>query len=214
MPKSSSQPEQAPSEDRRQAVLKAAAKVFFCKGYERATTLDIATEAKVSKRLLYELFENKQGILVALIKSHTQRMQQPIDVQAPDSAETFYETLRVFGRAFLTELYSEGNIAMTRLAIADALSSGVVAKELAASGSAPVIAAVEKLFGNITEKRLVLFEDAGEATSVYFSVLVGDVRTKLLMGSNIKITKTLVDQRVELAIKVVKVLASQYDGRK
>ncbi|MGZ5799421.1 MAG: TetR/AcrR family transcriptional regulator [Burkholderiaceae bacterium] len=208
MSKSTAQPESPLSEDRRQAVLKAAAKVFFTKGYERATTLDIATEAKVSKRLLYELFENKQGILVALIKLGTQRIQQPIDIPALESTEALYETLRAFGRAFLTELYGERNIAMTRLAIADAASSGVVAKELVASGSGPVIAAVEKLFRQASEKKLIFFDDAEEMTTVFFSVMVGDVRIKLLMGAPIKITKVQIDQRVELAIKVVKALAT------
>jgi AcrR family transcriptional regulator len=213
MPKNTTPPEQDPLEDRRLAVLKAAAKIFFSKGYERATTLDIATEAKVSKRLLYELFENKQGILVALIKLGTQRMQQPIDVPVPESAAAFYETLRAFGRPFLTELYDERNIAMTRLAIADATSSGVVARELATSGSGPVIAAVEKLFKQVADKKLVFFGDAEESASVFFNVLVGDVRIKLLMGAHIKITKALIDQRVELAVEVVKALASRSSVR-
>ncbi len=194
--------------ERRRQVLEAAAKVFFEKGYERATTLDIATEAKVSKRLLYELFGNKQGILEALVKTGTQRMRQPIDIPLPDSADAFYETLKRFGSVFLGELLSEKNIAMTRLAIADASSSGTVAKELAASGSGPVLAATEKLFRHAKEKGYADFDDPVLINSIFFNVLIGDVRIKLLMGAQIKSLENVIEDRVRLALTVIRKLGS------
>ncbi|MBV8653445.1 MAG: helix-turn-helix transcriptional regulator, partial [Alphaproteobacteria bacterium] len=48
------------------------------RGYAGASTLEIATRAKVSKRELYALFGNKQGILTALISSRATRMRQPL----------------------------------------------------------------------------------------------------------------------------------------
>jgi AcrR family transcriptional regulator len=206
MSKKVKEPTAEEGQDRRLSVLKAAAKVFFSKGYEGTTTLDIATEAKVSKRVLYELFGNKQGILEALIESRAQRMQQPVALPIPHDAKTFFETLKSFGRMFLTELFSESNIAMTRLAIADATRSGVVGKELAASGSEPVVASVGKFFQQSADKGCVSFDDAGMATAVFFYVLIGDVRIKLLMGAKIKITKDLVEQRVDFAVRVVQQL--------
>lgn len=196
--------------NRRISVLEAAARVFISKGYEGTTTLDIATEAKVSKRMLYELFGNKQGILEALIKSGAQRMQKPIDLATPADAESFFETLKSFGRIFLTELFSEGYIAITRLAIADATRSSVVANEFAASGSGPVFATVENLFRQSVEKGYVNFDDAGTAAAVFFYVLIGDVRIKLLMGANIKITKDMIERRVNFAVNIVQQLGGKH----
>lgn len=53
------------SESSRQRILEAAFKVFSREGYERASTLAIATEAKVSKRDLYANFASKHDILAA-----------------------------------------------------------------------------------------------------------------------------------------------------
>ena len=52
---------------RRRAILIAAVSVLMEKGYARASTLEIATRARVSKRELYAEFGSKRGILEALI---------------------------------------------------------------------------------------------------------------------------------------------------
>jgi AcrR family transcriptional regulator len=52
---------------RQRAILAAAFSVLMDQGYAGASTLEIATRAKVSKRELYAEFGSKQGILEALI---------------------------------------------------------------------------------------------------------------------------------------------------
>ena len=68
--------------DMRQRILHAAFHAFTENGYAGTSTLAIATRAKVSKRDLYGLFENKQAMLVACIKSRTAAMRaQTLEVQ-------------------------------------------------------------------------------------------------------------------------------------
>src|SRR4051812_24622914 len=58
---------------RRRAILSAAFLVLMEQGYAGASTLEIATRAKVSKRELYAEFGSKRGILEALIASTSAR---------------------------------------------------------------------------------------------------------------------------------------------
>ena len=51
---------------RREQILEAAAAVFSDKGYERATTRDIADAADVSEGTLYNYFASKQDLLLAV----------------------------------------------------------------------------------------------------------------------------------------------------
>jgi AcrR family transcriptional regulator len=51
-------------------ILQAAARVFATKGYERATTREIAAEADVSEGVLYYYFDNKRDLLINLMQSH------------------------------------------------------------------------------------------------------------------------------------------------
>lgn len=54
------------AEQRRQEILKAAASVFARKGYEKATTREIARAADVSEGTIYNYFASKKDLLLAL----------------------------------------------------------------------------------------------------------------------------------------------------
>jgi AcrR family transcriptional regulator len=66
------------SEDRmRERVLGAAFSAFQEFGYAGASTIEITTRAKVSKRELYRLFGNKRAMLTAWIIERARRMRLP-----------------------------------------------------------------------------------------------------------------------------------------
>jgi AcrR family transcriptional regulator len=56
------------AEQRRQGILEAAANVFSQKGYDRATTREIAAEADVSEGTIYNYFPSKQALVDALVE--------------------------------------------------------------------------------------------------------------------------------------------------
>jgi AcrR family transcriptional regulator len=55
-------------EKRREQIISAAANVFADKGYQRATTREIADKAEVSEGLIYTYFENKDHLLLAILE--------------------------------------------------------------------------------------------------------------------------------------------------
>src|SRR5215475_9209023 len=67
----------------RKRVLATAFAVFRKRGFSGASTLEIATRAKVSKRDLYALFGSKHAMLAACIKERAARMRQPLELTAP-----------------------------------------------------------------------------------------------------------------------------------
>src|SRR6516162_9474165 len=71
-----------PEQSVRERVLKAAFGVFRKRGFSGASTLEIATRAKVSKRDLYALFGSKHAMLAACIKEGAGRMRQPLELMA------------------------------------------------------------------------------------------------------------------------------------
>src|SRR5471032_2191908 len=104
---------------RRRAILAAAYDVLMEQGYAGASTLEIATRAKVSKRELYAEFGNKAGILEALIATTAARMQLPL---APaelgngfDGGADFAAALVRYGVTALTELTHPAVVDLNRL---------------------------------------------------------------------------------------------------
>ncbi|HKV14836.1 MAG TPA: helix-turn-helix domain-containing protein, partial [Reyranella sp.] len=60
--------------------MEAAFAVLMERGYARASTLEIATRAKVSKRELYTLFGDKRGVLVEMVARRAARMHQALSL--------------------------------------------------------------------------------------------------------------------------------------
>lgn len=69
MPKKKRDPaeDQARVEERRRQILDAAALVFARRGYQRARTREIAAEAGVAEGTLYNYYESKRDLLLALV---------------------------------------------------------------------------------------------------------------------------------------------------
>src|SRR5436190_21427917 len=105
---------------RRRALLIAAVGVLMEKGYARASTLEIATRAKVSKRELYAEFGSKRGILEALIDSASTEMQVPLAPAEIGDRHALAAALTAYGVTALSTLSNPYLLAMYRLAIAEA----------------------------------------------------------------------------------------------
>src|ERR1700739_4078191 len=87
---------------RRRAMLIAAVAVLMDKGYARASTLEIATRARVSKRELYAEFGSKRGILEALIASSAAEMKAPLAPAEIGDRHAFAAALTAYGISALT----------------------------------------------------------------------------------------------------------------
>ncbi len=68
---------------RRATVLSAAIELFSIKGFERTTIRDIAKAAKLAEGTIYNHFENKTALMVALLDSLTEQGQAKVDMTLP-----------------------------------------------------------------------------------------------------------------------------------
>lgn len=197
----------AEEDDRRAAILRAAGEVFTERGYEAATTLEIATRARTSKRALYQHFGSKQAILAALIRESSARMSAPLDLPMPESPTTFYATLRAFGLGFLKELVAPPRIALYRLAIAEAQRSGSVARELDRGGRARVVEAAARLFRHGAARGFYAPDAVELMTVAFFNILIGPLQVGLLLGVEPPPTERTLEQRVAWAVSAVEKIA-------
>ncbi len=87
-------------EQRKQAIIDAAEKVFFSKGFENATVDDIANEAEFSKGTLYLYFKSKEEIYLAIILRGMKLMGEIFEARLKKSL-TGLETVRELGRGYM-----------------------------------------------------------------------------------------------------------------
>jgi AcrR family transcriptional regulator len=89
------------TEDRRQAIMRAALSVFGEVGYDRASMDEIAARLGCSKATLYGYFSSKEELFAtALLESHSDEAAVFLDTLDPDRDDVS-AVLEAFGRAYL-----------------------------------------------------------------------------------------------------------------
>lgn len=174
-------PEDAGDGSVRERILSAAFAAFMERGYSGASTLEIATRAKVSKRELYALVGSKQDMLVACIAARSARMRlAPAERPAVRDRDSLTRVLQALGARLLGEVSHPTVIATFRLAIAEATQAPEVARVLEAQARRPNRAAL----GEILEEACaagVLRGEPAEIAERFVALLWGDLLMALLL---------------------------------
>jgi AcrR family transcriptional regulator len=168
--------------DMRKRILGAAFKTFTEKGYSGASTAEIATLAKVSKRDLYAEFGNKQGMLVACIQGGTAGMGLSVELPTPHDLTMLATTLANFGRNLLKEVSQPMVIAMFRLAIAEAKRSPEVARVFAPAGRGAARKSLADLLARSAAAGVLEAEEPSEMAEQYLALLWEGLMVNLMMG--------------------------------
>lgn len=105
-------------ERKRQAIVEAATNVFLHKGYAITSMDEIAAEAGVSKRTVYDHFENKENLFQTILVDHWSavfKINQPLFKNSKNSTDSLIE----FAKKFFDFLYQPKTIKLFRLLISE-----------------------------------------------------------------------------------------------
>ena len=167
----------------RERVLEAAFTLFRENGFSSTSMLDIATRARVSKRDLYALFNNKHAILAACISERAQRMRRPLETTTPvpQTREALTKLLVELGISILKTVCHSDALTVFRLAIAESDRAPEVARTLDSSGREANQKALSELIRNAQSRGLIGAGDPALLTARYITTLWGDLLIRLLM---------------------------------
>ena len=188
---------------RRTAIVAAAFAVLMERGYAGANTLEIARRAKVSKRELYAEFGSKSGILEALITSTSAQMQVPLTVAKVVDRDGLAAALTAYGSTALTELTSPPVVAINRLAAAEAGRSSDLGKILDQRGREPNRRALIAVMKQAQAAGALRAGDADLMAGQFFSLLIGDLQLRLMLGVASRPSAKEIRQRAERASEAV-----------
>ena len=189
----------------RERVLKAAFALFRERGFAGASTLEIATRAKVSKRDLYALFDGKQAMLTACIDERARRMRQPVELAAsiPQSRAEVAATLVALGISILRGLSSPEVLAVYRLAIAESDRAPEVARALDAGGREANWRALGEWLAKVQAQDLIGAGDPAAITARFIALLWGDLLIRLLLQLRDAPTPAEIEARAQTAAEAL-----------
>ena len=159
----------------RERVLKAAFGVFRKRGFSGASTLEIATRAKVSKRDLYALFGSKHTMLAACIKERAAHMRRPLELTAalPESSAAVAATLVEFGTSILRLVSHPDVLTVHRLAIAESDRAPEIARTLDRNGREANHAALADWLATAQAQGLIGAGDPAVMAARFLAILWG-----------------------------------------
>src|SRR5580704_17931019 len=165
----------------RERILDAAFAAFMKSGYATASTLEIATRSRVSKRELYALVGNKQEMLIACISERAKRFSVPADLPVLRDRRTLEQVLASFGTKLVREVSDPTVIAVIRLAIAEAVQASEVARALNSIGREASRDALRKIMVEAQASGLLAGRPA-ELAEQFGGLLWRDLLVSLLLG--------------------------------
>jgi AcrR family transcriptional regulator len=185
----------------RERVLNAAFTLFREQGFSSTSMLDIVTLARISKRDLYALFNNKHAVLAAMINQRAQQMRRPLDptTPVPQSREALAALLIEFGVSILSTVSQPEVLTVFRLAIAESDRAPEIARTLNSNGHEANKKALTELLRKGQSLGLVPAGDPGALAADYISELWGDLLIRLLMRIRETPTKREIEARARAA---------------
>jgi len=204
MPRKAARPPAPPADDssRRERILSAAFDAFMTHGYAGASTLEIASRAKLSKRELYLEFDSKQAMLTACLESKARLLRQPLELPPARDLTTLTAVLTTYGDTLLREITQPIVTATFRLAVSEVERSPEVARGLDAVRLA-TRAALVRLLRQAQSDGLIGSGDPEEMATIFASLLWANMQIQLLLGVREPPTPEETKRRATAATKML-----------
>jgi AcrR family transcriptional regulator len=171
---------------RREHILQAAIRVFGAQGFRGATIRDVATEAGVSDGTIYNVFANKEELLIAILEPLLRASQSEAAVPsaAPDTADPA-SLLRAMIHDRWASLTPE-TLAMMRVIWSEALNNPALAQLYLDQIILPVLNAPQSVFRELAERGVIASANVAATLRIITAAFLGLALLKLLEDADLQ----------------------------
>lgn len=189
---------------RRQAMLTAAHDLFIEKGYEATTLSDIVRRSGGSLATLYEMFENKPGLLRAMVGERCSLMADKID-RAVSAHRPPREALREIADHMFDKIMDPQAAALFKAALAQP----GLGRQLYEAGPATGQAKVAAYLAEQSAAGTLSIEDPAEAAQMFFQMMFGQLHMQQMFGIPVELSERDRTARIDRALDAfLKIYAS------
>lgn len=194
---------QKPEESvKRAQILKMAQKLFVKQGYTEVSMDALAQAVPVSKRTLYNHFRDKKALFTAVMQNRCEFISESIERILLQGDKKIEQALTEIGRHFLSVVLSPEAINIYRTAITQVVHFPDMGKLFYASGPMRC----KEIFAIYLQKThdggTLHIPDAKRASEVFFSMLVGRMQMRMLLGVEKRISQKEIEEHIQYVIGV------------
>lgn len=187
---------------RRNAIINAAFNLFHEQGYNNVSMTDIIKRSGGSLATAYELFENKSGLLRAIVTERCASDASLID-QITTMPGTPEDALRKIGHGFLEIMLDAENVGLMRIIMSESMRDPAFGEYLNASVPQMAVSALGNIFARWDEEELLNVDDPTQAAESFFALLLHHQHLRALCGLPVTMTQMQKDRHVEHVVKMI-----------
>jgi AcrR family transcriptional regulator len=166
---------------RREALLRAAAEVFFEQGYA-ATSIDAIIErAGGSKRNIYNEFGNKQGLFSAIVKQNADRALSTLVIEQMEDRD-LQATLTAFGRHLMDVYMSPTLIGIYRIAVTEANRFPDLVKSFYEQGPGRATSRLAEVLEAANKRGEIRTDDCLRAAGHFVGMIRDNLHLQVVLG--------------------------------
>lgn len=187
------------STDRRDALLKAAAEIFFEQGYAATSIDSIIERAGGSKRNIYSEFGNKQGLFSAIV---TQSADKALSTLILDEDRDLRQTLSSFGRRLMDIYMSPTLIGIYRIAVTEAIRFPDLVKSFYEQGPGRAESRLAEVLASAGQRGEIRADDCSRAAGHFVGMIRDNLHLQVVLGLRPAPSASEVDAAVESAVEI------------
>jgi TetR/AcrR family transcriptional repressor of mexJK operon len=171
-----------PVDQKTDAIVKAARKTFLARGFDAASMDQIALEAAVSKRTVYNRFRSKEELFGAAIED-TCRKILPVDVDEIDFGLPPGELLMQLSLQFVKGVLDPEALSLRRIAAFEAERTPAIGQSYLAHGPQWMVDKYSPILVRMVEKGVLKIDDPEAAIWQLGALVTEPLYTCMLLGA-------------------------------
>ena len=186
---------------KREAILLAAKKIFFQKGFRAAGMEAIARSAGVSKQTVYSHFGSKEALFEAMVSDRVDGLVAPT-IGSAAAGRPIRDVLTDIARGFIAFYLDPESIGLFRVVVAESGRFPKMAHAVYRAGPERAADALAAYLGRQAEKGLLTAPDSRSAARFFFGMLRGDIYMRALLGVDLDASRDAIDALAREAVAV------------
>jgi TetR/AcrR family transcriptional repressor of mexJK operon len=186
---------------KREAIVRAASALFFARGFEATSMLQVAKKASVSKLTIYSHFSDKDDLFKAVVSEKCNRtiMPETYMALADKSAE---EGLHHIARNFASLIFSEDAIRLQRIMQAEGLQYPQMVKLFYEAGPKRVRENFARLLTDWNKQKKLKITDIPRAAEHFFSLVKGETHMRVMLRLTPPPPSAEIEKHIKAAVAV------------
>jgi TetR/AcrR family transcriptional regulator of autoinduction and epiphytic fitness len=192
-------PRTVTEKQRRVLLIDAAESVFLERGYHASTMDDVAQQAGMSKKTVYQVFSGKAVLFEALLIERLAILTMPFEEDGLPLADSLIELLMRLANFVL----SPKQMALIRLMVAEGPRSPEIVEALKRLEIGRGRGPLERWFARKAEQGLITVDDPRETASIVFGMVLGEIWCSTLLNTEPRPTDAEIRLRARRCVGMV-----------